>query len=201
MARSATPPVLPSSVAGVPGLDAHTRVDHALLRILLLLFFVSRVASTPSVPCALFVGCAQVFASCEKVLVPEDMHQFGPDYALTLEAWRRDWLAREDDELQSDVDPKDDGVGSVRFRRMWWLYLAMCQALFEVRHANLTQFVFSKRGLWSSKEVLNVRAASEGGGGGAEPARHHHGRVTCGGLRERHCVAHHESLVDLAIQS
>lgn len=36
----------------------------------------------------------------------------------------------------------------------------MCQALFEVRHANLTQFVFSKRGLRSSAEVLHVRAAS-----------------------------------------
>lgn len=27
----------------------------------------------------------QVFGAAEKVLVPEDMHQFGPDYAKTLE--------------------------------------------------------------------------------------------------------------------
>ena len=62
-------------------------------------------------------------------------------------------MAREDNELPDEAaDPK--------FRRMWWLYLTMCQALFEVRHANLTQFVFSKRGLRSSAEVLKIRAAS-----------------------------------------
>jgi len=69
------------------------------------------------------------------------------------QAWRHDWLAREDAELPSEAaDPQ--------FRRTWWLYLTLCQALFEVRHANLTQFVFSKRGLRSSQQVLHVRAAS-----------------------------------------
>jgi hypothetical protein len=43
---------------------------------------------------------------------------------------------------------------------MWWLYLTLCQALFEVRHTNLTQFVFSKRGLRSSAKILDIRAAS-----------------------------------------
>mmetsp|Transcript_12142 Transcript_12142/g.23990 ORF Transcript_12142/g.23990 Transcript_12142/m.23990 type:complete len:511 (-) Transcript_12142:203-1735(-) len=101
---------------------------------------------------------AQVFAAAEKVLVPEDMHQFGPDYADTLAAWRADWLSRE----APPAHPKGSAAaqGDASWRRMWWLYLTMCEALFQVRHANLTQFVFTKRGLRDSKDILRVRNAS-----------------------------------------
>ena len=108
---------------------------------------------------------AQVFTAAEKSLVPEDVHQFGPDYAKTLNAWRNDWCAREfqaPDQwamagwvggagptpvtVAGGKDPSTLTEEECQFRRMWWLYLTMCQALFEVRHCNLTQFVFSKHG-------------------------------------------------------
>lgn len=67
----------------------------------------------------------------------EESVWFGEDYARTLASWyerfERAWPG-----LQEDLDD--------RFRRMWLLYLAYCEAGFVSGRINVGQLALSKRG-------------------------------------------------------
>jgi len=65
----------------------------------------------------------------------EDLHNFGPDYTLTLRAWHQNFTAAWP-ELSASYDE--------RFRRMWVYFLLSSAAAFRVRKTQLWQFVFSK---------------------------------------------------------
>jgi len=72
------------------------------------------------------------------VFVIEDFHNFGPDYAKTLAAWRENfkqsWPA-----LKANYGD--------RFYRTWIYYLTFCEGGFLARKVQLWQIVFSKDGL------------------------------------------------------
>ena len=71
----------------------------------------------------------------EGVFVVEDMHNFGPDYARTLNAWdanfQRHWQ-----ELKPHYDEN--------FYRMWRYYLNICAGAFRARDTQLWQWVLTK---------------------------------------------------------
>jgi cyclopropane-fatty-acyl-phospholipid synthase len=75
--------------------------------------------------------------SDEAGLVVEQVETFGPDYSRTLSAWksefRRSWP-----KLQ-DAHRLDE-----RFRRMWELYLILCDAGFRSGRITVEQWVFRK---------------------------------------------------------
>jgi cyclopropane-fatty-acyl-phospholipid synthase len=71
----------------------------------------------------------------------EDLHEFGLDYAPTLAAWRRNFLAHWD-EIHASDPTRFDG----RFRRMWTYYLECCRGAFAARHNTLWHVVMSGRG-------------------------------------------------------
>ena len=67
----------------------------------------------------------------------EQVETFGPDYARTLALWRRGFDdAWEDLRAQNQLDE--------RFRRMWGLYLTLCEAGFRMGRINVEQWVFTK---------------------------------------------------------
>lgn len=70
--------------------------------------------------------------------VVEDWHNFGPDYAKTLNAWRANFNASWA-KFENEYGP--------RFYRMWIFYLTMCEGLFKSRTVQLWQIVLSKGGL------------------------------------------------------
>lgn len=76
-------------------------------------------------------------APLEDGLVIEDLHNFSFDYALTLNAWCRNFEAAWDDLRQ--------GYGE-KFRRTWLFYLNGCEALFRERMVQLYQIVYSNGG-------------------------------------------------------
>ena len=81
---------------------------------------------------------SQIMEATEGVLVLEDLHNFGPDYDLTLMAWFKNFDNNWPN-LKNDYDQ--------RFYRMWKFYLLSCAGLFRARNMQLWQFVFSKNGL------------------------------------------------------
>ena len=87
----------------------------------------------------------QIMESSEGLLVPEDVHNFGPYYDLTLQAWYRNFQtnfrAINQERLLLGKSPFD-----AKFKRMWEYYLLMCAGLFRARKAQLYQVVFSKNG-------------------------------------------------------
>jgi cyclopropane-fatty-acyl-phospholipid synthase len=80
----------------------------------------------------------QVTAAMRDVFVMEDWHNFGNDYAKTLEAWRANFNAGYD-KLKDKYDN--------RFYRTWNYYLASCEAGFRARRLQLWQIVLSKEGV------------------------------------------------------
>jgi len=84
-----------------------------------------------------------IIMKSEDLLVVEDVHNFGPDYAKTIEAWEKKFDVNWD--KMNLADKYDD-----RFRRIWKLYLQMGQGLLASRTVQLYQFVFSKNGLLES---------------------------------------------------
>ena len=67
----------------------------------------------------------------------EKIETFGLDYARTLEAWRdRFTAAWPEIRVAHGLDE--------RFRRMWDLYLTLCEAGFRMGRINVEQWVFSK---------------------------------------------------------
>ena len=89
-------------------------------------------------PNSMLPSPAQTTRALEGLFVIEDWHNFGADYDLTLQAWRRN-IER--------AWPTLDGRYDERFRRMWRFYLAASIALFRSRRAQLWQLVLSPRGV------------------------------------------------------
>jgi len=89
-------------------------------------------------PNSMLPSVAQIAHAIEGRFVLEDWHNFGTDYDLTLQAWRRNveaaWEA-----LAARYDE--------RFRRMWRFYLAASMATFRSRRSQLWQLVLSPRGV------------------------------------------------------
>ena len=68
-------------------------------------------------------------------LMVEDVHNFGPDYDLTLMAWAEQFEAG-----WSTLSKRYDE----NFHRRWRFYLLACAGLFRSRYAHLYQIVYSK---------------------------------------------------------
>ncbi|WP_419240472.1 cyclopropane fatty acyl phospholipid synthase [Photobacterium leiognathi] len=90
---------------------------------------------------------AQLSQAIEGKMNIEDIHNFGPDYDLTLMAWcenfEKNWY-------------KISEQYSERFHRMWRYYLLSCAGAFRSRDLNLIQLSLTKNG----RELpLTVRAA------------------------------------------
>ncbi|HEY6629520.1 MAG TPA: cyclopropane-fatty-acyl-phospholipid synthase family protein [Acidimicrobiia bacterium] len=75
--------------------------------------------------------------SADAGLEVEQIETFGPDYARTLAAWRANFTESWD-RIQSEHDLDE------RFRRMWHLYLTLCEAGFTLGRINVEQWVFRK---------------------------------------------------------
>ncbi|WP_242107916.1 cyclopropane fatty acyl phospholipid synthase [Luteimonas aquatica] len=80
----------------------------------------------------------QIAEAAEGLFVIEDWHNFGADYDLTLQAWRRNIEA-----AWERLPPRYDE----RFRRMWRFYLAASMASFRARRIQLWQLVLSPGGV------------------------------------------------------
>lgn len=79
----------------------------------------------------------QITAAAERLFVVEDIHNFGPDYYKTLNAWDENFC-RHWQRIEAKYDQ--------RFYRMWRYYLNSCAAAFRVRSLQLWQIVLSKPG-------------------------------------------------------
>ena len=103
----------------------------------------------------------QIGDSVERRFIVEDLQNFGPDYALTLMHWYRNfeqawsWL--------KNTSP----VYTERFYRMWRYYLLSCAGAFRARSLQAWQWVLSPRGLANSyrRPVLQYRRQAEVGAG------------------------------------
>ncbi len=86
-------------------------------------------------PNGLLPSMQQISRAAEEVLVMEDWHNFGPDYATTCRAWWRNF------------DRAWEGSRDEEFYRMWKFYMMFAAAGFGVRQCQLWQIVFSAGGL------------------------------------------------------
>src|SRR5579864_4946645 len=82
----------------------------------------------------------EITSAVEGLFVVEDVHNFGPDYDLTLMAWNSNFQSR-----RADLAMKH----GERFCRMWEYYLLQNAAAFRCRHINIGQFVLTPDGLRS----------------------------------------------------
>lgn len=89
-------------------------------------------------PNSMLPSASQVTRSLEGLFVLEDWHNFGADYDLTLQAWRRN---------VEKAWPGLDAGYDERFRRMWRYYLSASMAVFRSRRTHLWQLVLSPRGV------------------------------------------------------
>ncbi len=89
-------------------------------------------------PNSMLPSAVQITAAMERLFVLEDWHNFGTDYDLTLQAWRRN--------VEAAWDRLDERYDE-RFRRMWRFYLAASMATFRARHSQLWQLVLSPQGV------------------------------------------------------
>jgi len=84
----------------------------------------------------------QMASAAEPGFTIEDVHNFGPDYATTLQAW-----AANIDTAWEDLPAYDEN-----FRRMWHYYLMASIAGFRIRNTQLWQIVFRRtmqtNGVW-----------------------------------------------------
>ncbi len=86
-------------------------------------------------PGGVIPSLAQISRAIEKLLIIEDLHNFGPDYDKTLMAWHHNFMQHYD-ELSDKYDE--------RFKRMWNFYLLSCAGMFRARHMQLWQIVMRK---------------------------------------------------------
>lgn len=89
-------------------------------------------------PNSMLPSARQICSACEGRFIIEDWHNFGSDYARTLQAWRDNIEA-----AWGQLDARYDE----RFRRMWRFYLACSIAIFRCRQAQLWQLVLSPHGV------------------------------------------------------
>ena len=90
-------------------------------------------------PNSMLPSAAQISCAFEGRFVLEDWHNFGTDYDLTLQAWRRN--------VEAAWPTLDARRYDERFRRLWRFYLAGSMATFRSRHAQLWQLVLSPQGV------------------------------------------------------
>jgi cyclopropane-fatty-acyl-phospholipid synthase len=76
-------------------------------------------------------------APLQEGLVIEDLHNISYDYALTLNAWCRNF--------ETSWEQLRERYGEA-FRRKWLFYLNGCEALFRERMVQLYQIIYSKGG-------------------------------------------------------
>lgn len=89
-------------------------------------------------PNSIMPSFKQIIEASEGLFVPEDWHNFGAHYRLTLLAWHKNFIHNW---------PKISHVYGERFKRTWEFYLLSCAGAFHARVAQLTQVVFTKQGL------------------------------------------------------
>ena len=89
-------------------------------------------------PNSLIPSATQIARAIDGLFVIEDWHNFGADYARTLDAWRANFDA---------AWPRLAARYDARFRRMWHFYLAAASAVFRSRRDHLWQVVLSARGV------------------------------------------------------
>lgn len=89
-------------------------------------------------PNSMLPSAAQIAGALERRLVIEDWHNFGADYDLTLQAWRRNIEA-----AWERLSPVPDR----RFQRMWRYYLSASMGLFRSRRGHVWQLVLSPSGV------------------------------------------------------
>jgi cyclopropane-fatty-acyl-phospholipid synthase len=89
-------------------------------------------------PGTVIPSIAQIAIAAEGLLVWQDLHAFGQDYAKTLMAWYENFKNNWD---SWNKDPKFDE----RFYRMWIYYLLMCAGSFLAGYNDLRQIMFSKK--------------------------------------------------------
>jgi cyclopropane-fatty-acyl-phospholipid synthase len=80
---------------------------------------------------------AQIATAIEGLMVPEDVHNIGPDYDRTLMAWHERFEA---------AWPSMSGHYDERFRRMWNYYLLSSAVGFRTRSIQLLQLVMTRIG-------------------------------------------------------
>ncbi len=88
-------------------------------------------------PNAVLPTMTQLGAALEGIFVLEDVHNFGPDYDLTLMAWHTNFLK---------AWPELCHNYNKRFYRMWRYYLCMSAAGFRSRQLQLYQMVLTRTG-------------------------------------------------------
>ncbi len=88
-------------------------------------------------PNGMLPSASQITEASEGLFFLEDWHNFGPDYALTLRAWKENFQQHRDYFRERYSD---------KFCRMWDYYLAVSAAAFRARHNQLWQVLFSPEG-------------------------------------------------------
>lgn len=88
-------------------------------------------------PNGMIPSVSQIGQSYENVLIMEDWHNFGQDYAKTLMAWHARFI---------EHWPKLQETYDNTFKRMWEYYLLQCAGVFRARDLQVWQIVFSRHG-------------------------------------------------------
>ena len=81
-------------------------------------------------------SAGQIGDAADRLLVCEDLHNFGSDYDKTLMAWHRNF--------EQHWERFAEQYGQ-QFYRMWRYYLLSCAGAFRARHIQLWQWMFSDR--------------------------------------------------------
>jgi cyclopropane-fatty-acyl-phospholipid synthase len=102
-------------------------------------------------PNSMIPAISQISSSFEGKFVLEDWHSFSYDYALTLQAWHRNFT-RNWPELNKSYNG--------RFYRMWRYYLLSCSGAFRARAIQLWQVLMTPAGIKGNCRIPH------------EPARH-----------------------------
>ena len=96
-------------------------------------------------PGGMFPSLRQLAEAAERVLVIEDVHNFGHDYSLTLEAWYKNF--EEHWNTSDELLAISEAESRQTFFRMWRYYLMGIRADFRARRISLWQLVLSKDGV------------------------------------------------------
>jgi cyclopropane-fatty-acyl-phospholipid synthase len=99
-------------------------------------------------PNSMLPSAAQIARAAEGRLTIEDWHNFGPDYDLTLLAWKHNVDAH-----WSELAGRYDD----RFKRMWDWYLLSSAGSFRARALQLWQVVFSRDGIADGYRADGIR--------------------------------------------
>jgi cyclopropane-fatty-acyl-phospholipid synthase len=96
-------------------------------------------------PNSMLPSIDQIMKAANKVLIMEDVHNFGSYYDNTLMEWWKNFDGNWET-LKKDYDE--------RFYRMWRYYLLSCAGSFRARRNHLWQVVFSKKGIEGGYESI-----------------------------------------------